>query len=74
MIYIVREVQECLLELAPEEPVGIIVIRPEGWKKEESVRGIHETVKEGQVVSVGQTQQEMDAAMEQIVDRHPGLF
>ena len=59
MIYVVRGAQESLLGLAAGEALGKIFIRPEARKKEESVREIHETikrtVKEGQVVSGGQT-------------------
>ena len=45
MIYVVRGALEFLLGLSAGEALGIISIRPEGWKKKESVREIHETIK-----------------------------
>ena len=72
MIYVVKGPYESATGFSAGEALGIILIRPEGQKKEESVREIHKTikrtVKEGQVVSGGQTQQEIDTVMEQVVD------
>ena len=78
IIHIVRGAQESLLEHIEGEALGIILIKLEGRKIEKSVREIQNTikrtVKEGQVVSGGQTQQNINAAMKQIVHQHQRLF
>ena len=78
IVYVVRIDQESLLGPKAGEALGIILIKLEGRKIEKSVREIQNTikrtVKEGQVVSGGQTQQNINAAMKQIVHQHQRLF
>ena len=77
IIYVVAGETESLLGLSDGEALGIININPDG-NNNETVRMMEAEVKtdvpENCIVSGGQTQEEIDKAMKDIVDRHPKLF
>ena len=77
MVYVIKDVSECLLGKLDAERLGIVELRPEG--KVESIRKLSETLKEtvpkdGQIVSGNMTQSQIDTEMESIVKEFSGLF
>ena len=77
MVYVIKDVSECLLGKKDAETLGIVELRPEG--KAESVRKLSQTLKEtvpkdGQIVSGKMTQSQIDTEMESIVGEFKGLF
>ena len=77
MVYVIKDVSECLLGKKDAERLGIVELRPEG--KAESVRKLSQTLKEtvpkdGQIVSGEMTQSQIDWEMESIVGEFKGLF
>ena len=75
IVYMVKGVKESLLGLQDGEALGIIRIETDG----ESVRRLEQLTKQPvpekkEVVSDGQTQQEIDQEMEALVNGYPKVF
>ena len=75
IMYVVKGAKESLLGLQDGEALGIIKIEPDG----ESVRRLEQVTKQPvpekqEVVSDGQTQQEIDQEMEGLVKGYPKVF
>ena len=77
MVYVIRGVSECLLAKTDAVRLGIVEFRSEGAAEE--VRKLSETYKkavpeDGQVVSGGMTQSEIDDKMDSVLKEFSGLF
>ena len=74
-IFVVKNARESLLGLKEAERLGIVKVNPDG----ESVRSIHEVQKkdvpmEGEIVSGGKTQKQIDEDMSKIKKKFPNVF
>ena len=78
MVYVVRGAKESLLGRRDGEALGIISIESKGLPPKDDVCRLQMMVKPVEeavaIVSGNQTQQQIDAKLNKLVDRYPGVF
>ena len=77
VVYVVRGAKESLLGLKDGEELGIIKIQPEGGLgnfTESAVRRVDDDIAEGGQSSGGQTQEQIDQDMADLVEKFPKVF
>ena len=77
VVYVVRGAKESLLGLKDGEELGIIKIQPEGGLfnfTESTVRQVDDDIAEGGQCSGGQTQEQIDQDMVDLVEKFPKVF